>query len=46
MVLLWCGDFSVIEVCFMVGCVLLGIFSMCFSELVGVLFSVYWCEVV
>lgn len=45
MVLLCWGDFMVMEVCFEVGCLFFGIFSMCFFEFVGVVFSVY-CECV
>ncbi|MFC3550888.1 helix-turn-helix transcriptional regulator [Lysobacter cavernae] len=41
MALLRCGDFSVTEVCFAVGCSSLGTFSTRFTELVGVSPSVY-----
>ncbi|KJE21823.1 DNA-binding domain-containing protein, AraC-type [Frankia torreyi] len=41
MALLRCGDLSVTEVCFAVGCSSLGTFSSRFTELVGVAPSVY-----
>ncbi|MGS0687967.1 helix-turn-helix transcriptional regulator [Nakamurella sp. GG22] len=41
MALLRCGDMSVTEVCFAVGCSSLGTFSIRFSELVGMPPSVY-----
>jgi AraC-like DNA-binding protein len=41
MALLRCGDLSVTEVCFAVGCTSLGTFSTRFTELVGVPPSVY-----
>ena len=41
MALLRCGDLSVTEVCFEVGCASLGTFSSRFTELVGVPPSVY-----
>src|SRR5438552_2117080 len=41
MALLRCGDLSVTEVCFAVGCSSLGTFSTRFTELVGVAPSVY-----
>ena len=41
MALLRCGDLSVTEVCFAVGCSSLGTFSSRFTELVGVPPSVY-----
>ena len=41
MALLRCGDLSVTEVCFAVGCASLGTFSTRFTELVGVPPSVY-----
>ena len=41
MALLRCGDLSVTEVCFAVGCSSLGTFSTRFTELVGVTPSVY-----
>jgi AraC-like DNA-binding protein len=41
MALLRCGDLSVTEVCFTVGCSSLGTFSTRFTELVGVPPSVY-----
>jgi transcriptional regulator GlxA family with amidase domain len=41
MALLRCGDLSVTEVCFAVGCSSLGTFSTRFTELVGVPPSVY-----
>jgi AraC-like DNA-binding protein len=41
MALLRCGELSVTEVCFAVGCSSLGTFSTRFTELVGVPPSVY-----
>ncbi len=41
MALLRCGDLSVTEICFAVGCASLGTFSTRFTELVGVPPSVY-----
>ena len=41
MALLRCGDLSVTEICFAVGCSSLGTFSTRFTELVGVPPSVY-----
>src|SRR6195952_367308 len=41
MALLRCGDLTVTEICFAVGCSSLGTFSTRFSELVGVSPSVY-----
>jgi transcriptional regulator GlxA family with amidase domain len=41
MALLRCGDLSVTEVCFAVGCSSLGTFSTRFTELVGVPPSIY-----
>ena len=46
MALLRCGDLSVTEVCFAVGCSSLGTFSTRFTELVGVPPSVYRREAV